>query len=168
MKALTFKRYGKSPEVGFAEVPRPTLKPDELLVQVHAASVNPIDNMIPTGLFKAVVKFQLPATLGSDLAGVVVEVGSQVTSSTGTVIVGGGAAGLIAGWSSRALCGAELDAAGATACAGGRGVPDRHAGPLRTRIRPRSEPLPSRRTRDRTAASAARAARGPGRPARAG
>lgn len=79
MKALTFKRYGKSPEIGFSEVPRPTLKPDELLVQVHAASVNPIDNMIPTGLFKAVLKFQLPATLGSDLAGVVTEVGSRVT-----------------------------------------------------------------------------------------
>ncbi|MFS2036313.1 NADP-dependent oxidoreductase [Polaromonas sp. CT11-55] len=79
MKALTFQRYGKSPDIGFAEVPRPTLKPDELLVQVHAAGVNPIDNMIPTGLFKAVVKFQLPATLGSDLAGVVTEVGSRVT-----------------------------------------------------------------------------------------
>jgi NADPH:quinone reductase-like Zn-dependent oxidoreductase len=79
MKALTFKRYGKSPEIGFTDVPRPTLKPDELLVQVHAAGVNPIDNMIPTGLFKAVVKFDLPATLGSDLAGVVTEVGSRVT-----------------------------------------------------------------------------------------
>lgn len=79
MKALTFKRYGKSPEIGFAEVPRPTLKADELLVEVHAASVNPIDNMIPTGLFKAVVKFELPATLGSDLAGVVTAVGSRVT-----------------------------------------------------------------------------------------
>lgn len=79
MKALTFKRYGKSPEIGFAEVPRPTLKPDELLVQVHAAGLNPIDNMIPTGMFKPVLKFQLPATLGSDLAGVVTEVGSRVT-----------------------------------------------------------------------------------------
>lgn len=79
MKALTFKRYGKSPEIGFADVPRPTLKANELLVQVHAASVNPIDNMIPTGLFKAVLPFQLPATLGSDLAGVVSEVGSRVT-----------------------------------------------------------------------------------------
>ena len=79
MKALTFKRYGKSPEIGFADVPRPVLKPDELLVQVHAAGLNPIDNMIPTGLFKAVVRFQLPATLGSDLAGVVIEVGSRVT-----------------------------------------------------------------------------------------
>ena len=67
MKALTFKRYGKSPEIGFSDVPRPALKANELLVQVHAASVNPIDNMIPTGIFKAVVKFQLPATMGSDL-----------------------------------------------------------------------------------------------------
>jgi len=79
MKALTFQRYGNSPGIGFVDVPRPTPKADQLLVQVHAASVNPIDNMIPTGIFKAVVKFQLPATLGSDLAGVVVEVGSRVT-----------------------------------------------------------------------------------------
>ena len=79
MKALTFKRYGKSPEIGFADVPRPPLKANELLVQVHAASVNPIDNVIPTGLFKAVLPFQLPATLGSDLAGVVTEVGGSVT-----------------------------------------------------------------------------------------
>ena len=42
MKALTFKRYGKSPGIGFADVLRPTPKADELLVQVYAASVNPI------------------------------------------------------------------------------------------------------------------------------
>jgi len=79
MKALTFKRYGKSPEIGFAEVPRPTLQPDELLVEVHAVGLNPIDNMIPTGMFKPILKFQLPATMGSDLAGEVIEVGSRVT-----------------------------------------------------------------------------------------
>lgn len=79
MKALTFKRYGKSPDIGFADVPRPTPKANELLVQVHAAGVNPIDYVIPTGMFKPVLHFQLPATMGSDLAGVVVEVGSRVT-----------------------------------------------------------------------------------------
>lgn len=79
MKALTFKRYGKSPDIGFAEVARPTPKSGELLVRVHAAGVNPIDNMIPTGIFKAVLRFELPATLGSDLAGTVAEVGSGVT-----------------------------------------------------------------------------------------
>ncbi len=79
MKALAFKRYGKSPEIGFVDIPRPSIKADEMLVQVCAASVNPIDNMIPTGMFKPVLHFQLPATLGSDLAGVVIEVGSKVT-----------------------------------------------------------------------------------------
>src|ERR1051325_2206995 len=58
---------------------RPVPKPDEILVQVHAAGLNPIDYMIPKGTFKPMLRFQLPATLGSDLAGVVVEVGSRVT-----------------------------------------------------------------------------------------
>lgn len=79
MKALTFKRYGKSPDVGFSELPHPKLKPNELLVKVHAAGINPVDNMIPTGMFKAVMSFHLPATMGSDLAGIVVEVGENVT-----------------------------------------------------------------------------------------
>lgn len=79
MKALIFKRYGKNPEIGISDVPRPTLKPDEMLVQVHAASVNPVDNMITSGQMKVVLQFQFPATLGSDLAGVVTEVGSRVT-----------------------------------------------------------------------------------------
>ncbi|WP_355603694.1 NADP-dependent oxidoreductase [Xanthomonas cannabis] len=79
MKALTFQRYGKSPGVGFSELPRPTLKPNEVLVEVHAASVNPVDNMIMAGTFKPILTFDLPATLGSDLAGIVTEVGSRVT-----------------------------------------------------------------------------------------
>lgn len=69
MRALIFKRYGKSPEIGFSDVPRPTPKPDEPLVQVHAAGLNPIDNMIPQRTFNPVLHFRLPATLGSDLAG---------------------------------------------------------------------------------------------------
>jgi len=79
MKALVFKRYGGPDQIAFADIPRPALQPDEMLVQVHAAGLNPIDNMIPKGTFKPMLRFQLPATLGSDLAGVVVEVGSRVT-----------------------------------------------------------------------------------------
>ncbi len=79
MKALVFKRYGGADQIAFADIPRPTLKPDEMLVQVHAAGLNPIDTMIPKGTFKLFLRFQLPATLGSDLAGVVVEVGSGVS-----------------------------------------------------------------------------------------
>src|SRR6266498_2148674 len=79
MKALVLKRYGGLDQVAFADIPRPALKPGEILVQVHAAGLNPIDYMIPKGTFKPFLRFQLPATLGSDLAGVVVEVGSRVT-----------------------------------------------------------------------------------------
>src|SRR5438094_546423 len=79
MRALVFKRYGRPDQIAFADIPRPVPKPDEILVQVHAAGLNPIDCAIPRGTFKPMLKFQLPATLGSDLAGVVVEVGSRVT-----------------------------------------------------------------------------------------
>ncbi|MDP8567164.1 NADP-dependent oxidoreductase [Methylophilus aquaticus] len=79
MKALILERYGKSNQLAFAHIPRPTIQPDEILVQVHAAGLNPIDYMIPKGTFKAILKFKLPATMGSDLAGIVLEVGSRVT-----------------------------------------------------------------------------------------
>jgi NADPH:quinone reductase-like Zn-dependent oxidoreductase len=78
MKALVFKRYGKATQPEFAEVPRPAIGPDDILVQVHAVGLNPIDNMIPKGTFKPVLGFDLPATIGSDVAGVVAEVGSSV------------------------------------------------------------------------------------------
>jgi NADPH:quinone reductase-like Zn-dependent oxidoreductase len=79
MKALVVKRYGRPDQVAFVDTPRPSPKPDEILVEVHAAGLNPIDYMIPKGTFKPILRLQLPATLGSDLAGVVVEVGSRVT-----------------------------------------------------------------------------------------
>src|SRR5436190_5226682 len=79
MRALVLKRYGRPDQVAFVDTPRPAPRPDEILVQVHAAGLNPIDNMIPKRTFKPILRLQLPATLGSDLAGVVVEVGSRVT-----------------------------------------------------------------------------------------
>lgn len=82
MQAFTFKRYGKKPALGIEHVAIPTLKPDELLVKVCAASLNPIDNMIISGTFKPVLRMTLPATLGSDLAGIVTAVGSGVTRFT--------------------------------------------------------------------------------------
>lgn len=79
MKALVLKRYGKPGQIVFADIPLPVPKPNEILVQVYAAGLNAIDTMIPKGAFKPILRFQLPATLGSDLAGVVVAVGSRVT-----------------------------------------------------------------------------------------
>jgi NADPH:quinone reductase-like Zn-dependent oxidoreductase len=79
MRALILKRYGKSNQLAFADIAKPNIRPDEILVQVHAVGLNPIDYMIPKGTFKPILKFKLPAVMGSDLAGVVVEVGSRVT-----------------------------------------------------------------------------------------
>lgn len=62
MKAFTFKRYGKSPELGFDDVDFPSPGDDEILVKVYAVGLNPIDNMIPTGMFKRVLHFSLPTT----------------------------------------------------------------------------------------------------------
>jgi len=79
MKALVLKSYGGLDKVGFAEIPRPVIKPDEILVQVLAAGLNPIDYMIAKGTFKPILPLRLPHTVGSDLAGIVVEAGSKVT-----------------------------------------------------------------------------------------
>ncbi len=79
MKALLLKRYGKADQFAFAEISRPRIKPNEILVQIHAVGLNPIDNKIPTGAFKPIIKLELPAVMGSDLSGIVVEVGSLVT-----------------------------------------------------------------------------------------
>ncbi len=79
MKALILKKYGGPDQIVFTDLPLPALKPDEILVRVHAVGLNPIDTMIPKGSFKPILRFQLPATLGSDLAGVVVDAGSRVT-----------------------------------------------------------------------------------------
>lgn len=79
MQALQLQRYGSLDHVAFADLPRPVPGPGELLVRVHAVGLNPIDTLIPRGDFKPILKLRLPATVGSDLAGVVMEVGSGVT-----------------------------------------------------------------------------------------
>src|SRR5437762_9724972 len=60
MGALVLKRYARPDQVAFVDTPRPVPKPNEILIQVHAASLNPIDNMIPKGTLKKQVRFRLP------------------------------------------------------------------------------------------------------------
>lgn len=79
MKAFILERYGKSNQMRSAWIDRPTIKSDEILVEVNAVGLNPIDTMIPKGTFKPILKFELPAIMGSDLSGIVVDVGDRVT-----------------------------------------------------------------------------------------
>jgi NADPH:quinone reductase-like Zn-dependent oxidoreductase len=77
MRAATFSEYGGDVEI--AEVPTPELLADSVLIEVHAASVNPIDSIVRAGYLQGTLELQLPATLGFDVSGVVVECGSEVT-----------------------------------------------------------------------------------------
>jgi NADPH:quinone reductase-like Zn-dependent oxidoreductase len=49
MRALVFKHYGGLDQVAFADIALPVPKPDEILVQVHAAGLNPVENKIRSG-----------------------------------------------------------------------------------------------------------------------
>jgi NADPH:quinone reductase-like Zn-dependent oxidoreductase len=78
MKAFVLDRYGSSDNVRAREVPDPEVGENDVLVQVHAAGVNLIDSKIRDGEFKLILPYDLPVILGSDVAGVVVRVGSSV------------------------------------------------------------------------------------------
>jgi alcohol dehydrogenase len=78
MKAFVLDRYGKKSTLRKAEVPTPTLREDEVLVEVHAAGVNLLDAKIRSGEFKLILPYELPLVLGHDVAGVVVKVGPRV------------------------------------------------------------------------------------------
>jgi alcohol dehydrogenase len=78
MKAFLLDRYGKQRALTLAELPNPTLRDDEVLVEVHAAGVNLLDAKIRDGEFKLILPYRLPLVLGHDVAGVVVRVGPRV------------------------------------------------------------------------------------------
>ncbi|XZN99677.1 MAG: NAD(P)-dependent alcohol dehydrogenase [Microcoleus sp.] len=79
MQAVVFDRYGDIEVLQYREVEQPTIKPDELLVQVRASSVNPVDWKIRQGHLQLLSGFNFPRIVGSDISGVVVEVGQDVT-----------------------------------------------------------------------------------------
>lgn len=78
MKAFIIDRYGSNDGLRLAEVPTPELRPHDVLVEVHAAGVNPLDSKIRDGEFKLILPYHLPLILGNDVAGVVVAVGPNV------------------------------------------------------------------------------------------
>jgi alcohol dehydrogenase len=79
MKAALIDRYGSNDVVRVADVAVPTMGPTDLLVRVHAASVNPLDVKTRDGKLKTLLKYRFPLVLGNDLAGVVADVGARVT-----------------------------------------------------------------------------------------
>lgn len=78
MKAFIIDRYGSSEVVRASDMPEPEVRDDDVLIQVYAASVNPVDLKIRDGKLKFILPYRLPFILGTDLAGVVVRVGAGV------------------------------------------------------------------------------------------
>jgi len=79
MKAFLIDRYGKKETGHIDDVPTPALRDDDVLIRVHAASVNALDTKIRRGEFKVILPYRLPLILGNDLAGTVERVGAGVS-----------------------------------------------------------------------------------------
>lgn len=90
MKVAQLTKYSKNkPQIVIREAPLPPLGPDDILLQVKIAGVNPLDNLIAHGELKLVVPYKLPQTLGNEFVGVVQEVGKNVTKfKTGDRVYG--------------------------------------------------------------------------------
>jgi NADPH:quinone reductase-like Zn-dependent oxidoreductase len=77
MKAVIFKQHGGPEVLEYADVPAPTIKANEVLVEVKACALNHLDVWARGGL--PGIEIPLPHILGNDIAGVVREVGHLVS-----------------------------------------------------------------------------------------
>ena len=79
MKAFTINRYSKDDRLKLVDLPKPIIKENEVLIEIHSASVNQLDAKIKTGEFKLLLPYKFPLILGHDAAGIITEVGSKVS-----------------------------------------------------------------------------------------
>ncbi len=100
MKAAVYERYGPPEVVSIKQVPKPIIKPDQVLIRVHASSVNSGDSRlrawrIPSLVFSVLARFMIglfkpqKTILGTSVAGVVEQVGNEVSGlSVGQRVLG--------------------------------------------------------------------------------
>jgi NADPH:quinone reductase-like Zn-dependent oxidoreductase len=77
MKAAYFDEMGGPEVLKYGEVPDPVARPDQVVVDIHAASVNAADAKVRIGHYAPITEF--PSILGRDFSGVVSAIGSEVT-----------------------------------------------------------------------------------------
>jgi NADPH:quinone reductase-like Zn-dependent oxidoreductase len=78
MKAVTISDYGSPEVLKVCDLKRPIPGPDQVLVEVKVAAVNPVDWKMRRGDLSIILPRKFPKVLGIDLAGVVAEVGKSV------------------------------------------------------------------------------------------
>jgi NADPH:quinone reductase-like Zn-dependent oxidoreductase len=91
MKAVVFHAYGGNDVVGIEDMPKPSPGPDEVLIKVHAAGVNPVDWKVRKGEARFLIGWKFPKILGIESAGEVMEAGPRVaTYKTGDAVIASG------------------------------------------------------------------------------
>jgi NADPH:quinone reductase-like Zn-dependent oxidoreductase len=80
MKAVRIHEYGDLSVLRYEDAPRPVPGEGEVLIRVHATSVNPFDCAARAGYVTSYFNYTLPLILGTDVSGVIEEVGSGVTN----------------------------------------------------------------------------------------
>src|SRR5208337_3148760 len=80
MKAVRIHAYGDRSVLSFEDAPKPEIQPDEVLVRIIAASVNPVDWKIREGYLKSMIPYEFPLTLGWDFSGVIEASGAEVSN----------------------------------------------------------------------------------------
>ncbi|MFD1779121.1 NADP-dependent oxidoreductase [Fredinandcohnia salidurans] len=78
MRAIIINEYGSKDVLVEQELPKPEIKPNQVLVEVYATSINPIDWKLRAGYLKGMLDWAFPIILGWDVAGKIVEVGDEV------------------------------------------------------------------------------------------
>jgi len=79
VKAAQIKSYGGSDVIELVETKMPTPQKGQVLIEVHAASLNRIDSYFLAGGLQTWLKAELPQTLGGDFAGVITEIGENIS-----------------------------------------------------------------------------------------
>jgi NADPH:quinone reductase-like Zn-dependent oxidoreductase len=89
MKARLLKEFGNTDQFTMADVPTPDAGPGQVRIRVHAIGINPMDIKIRNGWLREMIPTSFPAILGSDVAGVIDQIGADVTRHTvGDRVVG--------------------------------------------------------------------------------
>lgn len=78
MKAAQINKYGHIDVIEINNIEKPRLSRNQVLVEVYASSINPVDTAIREGRMSGMYQLQLPITLGGDISGIVSEVGDDV------------------------------------------------------------------------------------------
>ncbi len=109
MKAVQINRYGGADVLEIKNIPAPTPKAEQVLVEVRAAGINPFDTKLLSGAYQKMIPLQFPVTYGGDFAGVITAVATGVKDFKvgdkvyGTAIVLSGGSGAYAEYASASV-----------------------------------------------------------------